>query len=237
MLADHRDADRRDWGRDHNNGSWNQGRDHNGWNATPTTAGTTTRTATTAVGTRPATTAEWNHNPNGGANGRNGGWNQAGNGGWHHNSRTAAGTTTATAALVRAPGPALAPVPRRPATAGTTMVVWNRGGSTGDRHTARPVARRPRPTPARRQLGRHAHCSGNTTPHTELHRRTDVQSPAPATAVAVRRRPQLRRPSLSFSFPLLCRSEARRLLVLPAPRRSAADRRDGDGISWPNGYW
>lgn len=28
----HRDADRRDWGRDHNNGSWNQGRDHNGWN-------------------------------------------------------------------------------------------------------------------------------------------------------------------------------------------------------------
>jgi len=28
----YRDADRRDWGRDHNNGSWNQGRDHNGWN-------------------------------------------------------------------------------------------------------------------------------------------------------------------------------------------------------------
>src|SRR6185503_15840533 len=28
----HRDADRRDWGRGHNDGSWNNGRDHNGWN-------------------------------------------------------------------------------------------------------------------------------------------------------------------------------------------------------------
>src|SRR4051812_1554051 len=54
----HHDADRRDWGRDHNNGSGNQGRDHNGWNRDGNTA----------------SNGGWNHGgPNNG-----GGWNHKG---------------------------------------------------------------------------------------------------------------------------------------------------------------
>jgi hypothetical protein len=66
----HRDADRRDWGRDHNNGSWNQGRDHNGWNR----------------GDNTASNGGWNHN---GGSTNSGGWN-------HNGGNTGGGTTGGT---------------------------------------------------------------------------------------------------------------------------------------------
>ena len=162
---DHRDADRRDWGRDHNNGSWNQGRDHNGWN----------RAQNNGQGNG------WNHggsNARAGDNGsRNRGWNGGtmaarpapadryrGTGTANNGSGTTgtAGTTAARRVPAR---PGRAPATTGTGTTGTGTAnngshSWgNHGGSTGTtaparrRAPARPVARRRRPGGTRSWTG------------------------------------------------------------------------------------